>query len=147
MRTWTIALAALALLVTPPCARAQSTGAFAGWAGLISTPVGGLPPAVVVPVEGATRGLGVRARYGHWRWASEDNGPNNLGVGIAFPAGKTLAAVEVGHQSIKGCSMCGAILVGAELHVPLATAPLSATGTGAEDGPTFGAPSSRPSAS
>ncbi|MCG6988829.1 MAG: hypothetical protein LJF06_11705 [Gemmatimonadetes bacterium] len=114
---------------------------------MIGTPVGGLPPAVVVLVEGVTRGLGVRARHGHWQFGPNDDNTTNLGIGVSFPAGESRATVEVGHTTKKGCSECGAILVGAELHVPLATAPLSATGTGAEDGPTFGAPSSRPSAS
>jgi hypothetical protein len=134
MRTWTIVLAALALVLTPPGAKAQSASAWAGWAGLITTPVGGLPPAVVVPAEGATPKWSVRARYGRWSFPQE-NATTNLGVGIAFPAGKTLATVEVAHMSTENCSDCGAILVGAELNVPLATTPLS--GTGADDESTF----------
>lgn len=136
MRTWTIMLAAVALVAAPATAGAQSEGAYAGWAGLITTPVGGLPPVVVFPSEGATPKWSVRARYGRWSFPNE-NPTNNLGVGVAFPAGKTLATLEVGYESTENCSSCRAVLFGGELEVPLATTLLS--GTGAENGPTFGA--------
>lgn len=111
-------LGLLALVVTGSApltsAAAQSEKDFAGWVGLITTPVGALPP--VIPT---TTGMAFQARYGHWQFASDDDNTSNYGIGLSLGAGRSRATVVLGYTTTKDCTDCGQMMAGFELHVPL----------------------------
>jgi len=113
-------LAVISVCVVPPCARAQSSGAFAGWAGLVSTPVAGFSPSVYVPPPpSAGRRWGAEARYSHWQFAADDDNTTNLAVGLAFPvAAVGRWSVLIGRTTKKECPDCDAYMFGADLDLP-----------------------------
>jgi hypothetical protein len=111
---------AVAVVVSASPASAQSDRAFAGWIGLITTPVGALPPVVSMNAAGAApRGVNVQARYGHWQFDDDDDNTNNIGVGVSVPTGRSRTTFELGWSSKSDCSDCSAILGGVDVTIPV----------------------------
>lgn len=107
----------------PASIAGQSSNAFAGWASLVTTPVGAFAPTIyVAPSSRAERRWGAQVRYGHWQFASDDDNTTNLGVGFAFPAGAGRLGIEVGRTTKKECADCDAWMLGGSLDLPLKTA-------------------------
>ena len=93
---------------------------YVAWVALMTTPVGAFGPSVDDPLaSGEESGWGLRARYGHWQFAPNDDNTTNLGVAATFPAGQGSLSLEVGLTTQKDCSSCDAYMVGADLQVPL----------------------------
>ncbi len=112
-------VAVISMLAVPRCTRAQSSGAFAGWAGLVSTPVAAFSPSVYVPPPpSAARRWGAEARYSHWQFQPEDDNTTNLAVGLSFPVAVGRWGVQVGRTTKKGCPDCDAYMFGADLDLP-----------------------------
>lgn len=116
--TVTVVLAAVAQVLRPAPGLAQSAEAYAGWVGLVSTPVGGLTPSA--PGSAPVR-WGLQARWGHWQFAKDDDNTTNLALGVTFGLGRGRAAVEVGRQTKKTCQDCDGILLGLETEIPVVT--------------------------
>lgn len=112
-------LALISILALPEGAGAQSSSAFAGWAGLVSTPVAAFSPSIYIPPPSpARRRWGVEARYSHWQFAPDDDNTTNLGVGASFPMAVGRWGIQVGRTSKKECSDCDAYMFGADLDLP-----------------------------
>ena len=113
-------MAALAVIVANPThATAQSEKAFAGWVGLITTPVGALPTQLPVSPPGTAGTTALQARYGHWQFASDDDNTNTFGLGGTFGGGRVKTTLELGYGTKTDCSGCNSILGGVELGIPL----------------------------
>lgn len=120
MSRQTMVLVTVMLAGAPSTALAQSDNDIAGWIGLMATPVGGFAPATsVTSALGRDAVWGVRARYGHWQFDSDDDNTTNLALGVTIPLGTTSATVDLGHTSKKECDDCGALLAGVDVSMPL----------------------------
>lgn len=128
MKSTALAVSALVSVFCATSLQAQSSEAFAGWAGLVSTPVGGLTPDIVPP--GGEEGFGVRARYGHWQFDEDDDNTTNLGFGISFGDGQARTTLEVGRRSVKHCDDCDGFLAGIDVDVAVLERPLDRSADG-----------------
>jgi len=133
MRKPAIFMTAVMLLAASSALRAQSASDIAGWIGLMTTPVGGLGPSIVVPAaDGSALAWRANGHYAHWQFAPDDDNTTTLAVGVSIPMSRGYVTFDVGRSTVKQCSECNAFMVGVEMDVPL-------TGLSeADSDPTFG---------
>jgi hypothetical protein len=110
---------------------AQSDGAISGWAGLISTPAGALPPVLLVPPATGSLGTLFQLRYGRWGFPAVDGHTNSLGASASFPTGTARTTLELGVSTRSECAPnCRGVIGGVDMNIPLTmtvTAPRSPT--------------------
>ena len=127
-----VLLAVGAALCAPPSPLvAQSAGAISGWAGLISTPAGALPPVLVVPTATGAPGTLFQLRYGRWGFPVGDGHTNSLGAAASLPTGTARTTLELGVSTRSECAPnCRAVIGGVDVNIPLTvtvTAPRTPT--------------------
>ena len=114
-------LAAIAMLIATPLAtHAQSESAFAGWVGLVMTPVGAFTPVVTGRPAAGNRSTGLQVRTSRWQFAEDDDNTLNIGVGGVLNRGRTRSVLEVGMIKQADCSECDVFMAGVDLTVDLA---------------------------
>ncbi len=125
MRTRATLLVMVLVISPASVAVAQPGNSLAGWAGLISTPTGALPPLVTIPALGPPPAdVLVRLRYGYWRLPDGESGTgeafHNFGVGMSIASGSGRTSIDVGWTVVHNCPQCGgALMAGSETDIPL----------------------------
>jgi hypothetical protein len=109
-----------AALCLPVHTHAQSTGDFAGFFGLIFTPVGAFTPVASGKPNADARSSGVQFRVSKWQFAPDDDNTTNLGAGYVFTRGRARTAIEIGYVTNEQCDDCGLFMAGADVQYDLA---------------------------
>jgi hypothetical protein len=130
MRKFSIALSSLATIAFAGVAGAQgpSLGAVAGYAALVSTPVGAMSPLITNAMLGRTGGsYDIAGRYGHLSGDQGAGGFNSFGASASMPySGFTLGAT-LGYLSPScpsGSSCDGNMMLGLNAETRLTSAPM-----------------------
>lgn len=121
----TILCSLVIAVATPDVARAQSEKDFAAWFAMMLTPVGSLPPMVIVP----TMKAGVRAptfagRLGRWAFPGDNLTNYTFGATMVAPVATkallsgTLAYMKPGCAAGDTCD--GTLMLGADIEAPFA---------------------------
>ena len=110
----------LVALSLPLAAHAQSESAFIGYAGLITTPVGGFTPVVSGKPNAGARSTGVQMRVARWAFEGVDDNTTNIGAGFVLSRGRSRTVLEAGYLISEGCDDCGIMMAGADLQFDLA---------------------------
>ncbi len=126
MSRFTAILLAVFLSI-PFAAHAQSESAFVGYAGLITTPVGGFTPVVSGKPNAGVKSTGLQLRVARWSFDGVDDNTTNIGAGLVLGRGRTRTVLEAGYLLSEGCNDCGIMMAGADLQYDLA----QSTGSGA----------------
>ena len=111
-------LAALASLAAARPAAAQDFGDIAAFVGLVTTPVGSLPPLPLTPpiADGAVPPR-FDLRYGRWKFDGDDAAQHTVGAGLRFGAGGGQGSLTASYMTCDGCD--GAVGLGLELTAAL----------------------------
>lgn len=119
------------LISLTPRLRAQSMSAFVGWIGLVSTPVGALPPSPAFATAGSGRAVAFTARAGHWQFGPGDDETTTMGVGVRLRARASELRLEIARGRNAQCSSCGVTMFGVDVVSPLKRIALDAEGASA----------------
>ena len=98
-------LAALAVGVLARPAAAQDIGDVAAFLGLVTTPVGSLPPLPPPPPVAVDRAAPPRfhLRYGRWKFDGDDDAQHTIGAGARFAAGGGQGTLSAAYTTCDGC--------------------------------------------
>ena len=98
-------LASVAVVALARPAAAQDVGDFAAFFGLITTPVGSLPPLPPPPPVTDDRPAPPRfdLRYGRWEFEDDDGAQHTFGVGTRFNAGGGQGSLTASYTACDGC--------------------------------------------
>jgi len=110
--------AAALLAVVASNARAQSAKDFAGFAGLMTTPIGALTP-MGPAMSGDTSRYRVQLRYGRWQAVEGDGRANDAGVGVGIRGGRTRTTIEIGYIHSSPCDDCDGLMAGVDMDIPI----------------------------